>query len=245
MKKNLFTLIELLVVIAIIAILASMLLPALSKAREKAKLTTCKNNLRQVGMAWINYSLDYDDIIVPALSNMRNVSSSSTVTLWVHLMRDELGIPDYELKISNPMYTAIPKSFQKSILHCPGFSKGPTHQDYVQYGMVHWNIGGFSGAYSGVAATKITEIKKASSKLVFACSRRMDSSLTYMEPASGSSSIYQGGDLKHFSFIGHGNQCNLVMADGHVEGKTKAQIFKIQGSSWWNSAFSGFDQFLY
>ena len=64
-NKRLFTLVELLVVIAIIAILCSLLLPALGKARDTAMQAKCLSSMKQMGVAMANYAGDSNDINVP------------------------------------------------------------------------------------------------------------------------------------------------------------------------------------
>jgi prepilin-type N-terminal cleavage/methylation domain-containing protein/prepilin-type processing-associated H-X9-DG protein len=108
-KKQVFTLIELLIVIAIIAILASMLLPALGKARQKGQAIKCASNMKQVAMANIFYAGDFDDYAVAEYYDYFGLPSRVT---WVYFLRStnkyipvkgpKIGTPDPDSLLACP-----------------------------------------------------------------------------------------------------------------------------------------------
>ena len=121
-RAKCFTLIELLVVIAIIAILAAMLLPALKTAKETAKSIVCMSNLKQIGMALLNYSASSNDYF-PAASNPdpdATVDNRSWMTpwgIWSYLGYDDAKF-DYPHN-DDRHATTEPGSSDNNILNCP------------------------------------------------------------------------------------------------------------------------------
>ena len=219
--KKIFTLVELLVVIAIIAILASMLLPALNKAREVAEASNCRNNQKQLGIGMSIYTGDFDDFIPCSAWNSNGYVSGWKI--WYHLITQNYTYD--KLRYS-------PDSLYKA-LYCPADAE-PKEIISAGWGAefvnIHkdWKI---SYRYNYVAGAKMNQ-NTAPQKNWFKSTRpyyspskmlvmtdgpkTADTDVFNWAQVSTSLPATGAGTMKQFSNR-HNGKANILLLDAHVE----------------------------
>lgn len=134
-SRKYFTLVELLVVIAIIGVLASMLLPALSKARETAKISSCLGNIKQIGLATLNYADDFGYLPLtngnPGMS-IGNYNNDSFYALYGDYLNGKLDIAGKTQAQCVANYTA-------QVFVCPSSTRKDS-ATRLQYGMMAGSV---------------------------------------------------------------------------------------------------------